>query len=172
MTIELKPLDKYYLEWARQLHNDPEVLSMLTDPTIVGKDQQIIWFDKLQRSNTSKRVVAFDGEEPVGLVRIDSIDYDNSSVCIGLDICKKFRGKGYAKKVYKEVLKEWFEIQGMNRVWLMVASYNMVAKHLYTSLGFKKEGVQREALYKNNTFFDYEMMSILRSEYNDPTFPC
>lgn len=165
--ITFKPLDEEHLEWARLLHNDPEVISMLTDPHVVSKEEQKRWFANLQKSNSSERALVFWGKEVIGLVRLDQIDYYNKSVCVGLDIHKDFRGKGLAKLVYRKMFKRWFEGEGFNRVWLMVAMYNLRAQNLYKKLGFKEEGIQREALFKNGKFYSYSMMSVLRREYND-----
>jgi len=169
MPVTLVPLQEDELEWARQLHNDPEVLDMLTDPTIVTPEQQQIWYRRICNSNSSKRLVVWiSDEERIGLVRVDNMDTHNHSVCVGLDIHKDYRGKGYAKVIYKKILEFYFMIH-MNRVWLMVASYNERAISLYKSLGFKQEGVQREALYKNDKYHDYIIMSILKDEYDGRT---
>jgi len=165
-NLRFRPLLPLYLEWARQLHNDPDVLSMLTDPHIVSMNEQDEWYENLQKSNTSLRWMVFNYSNPIGIVRLDQIDKDNKSICVGLDIHKDYRGQGYAKLIYKQLFYEWFNEHEFNRIWLMVASYNTVAINLYTQLGFTTEGVQREALYKDGQFYDYIMMFILRSEYD------
>lgn len=154
------------LEWARLLHNDPEVLSMLTDSQEVSEQQQKHWFLNLQKSKSSKRLIVFSGVAPIGVVRLDLIDYYNKSIRVGLDIHKDFRGQGFAKPIYYKVFKEWFVDRRFNRVWLMVVPYNTIAVNLYKKLGFKNEGVQRQALLKDGKFYDYLMMSILREDYN------
>lgn len=165
MNIEFIALDKEHLEWARQLHNDPEVLAMLTDPTVVSPEQQLAWFDKMKSSKSSQRLIVYLDSAPIGIVRIDQIDYANRSVCVGLDIHKDFRGKGYAKLIYSRILTEWFSDRKFHRVWLMVAAYNNRARNLYKSLGFLEENVQREALLKDGKFHDYYGMSILEDTW-------
>lgn len=164
-NIILKSLDKEHIEWARLLHNDPEVIMMLTDPHEVSPEEQVVWFEKLQNSKSYERQMAMLGEEPVGLVRLDQIDYYNKSICVGLDIHKDHRGKGYAKPIYRLIFEDFFGAKKFNRIWLMVASYNVRAIKLYIELGFKHEGIQREALLKNGQFHDYFVMSVLRSEW-------
>lgn len=164
--IELQQLTSEHLEWARQLHNDPEVLAMLTDPHVVDYYEQCGWFSNLCDSTTSKRLLVMLDNVPIGLVRLDQIDIHNNSVCVGLDIHKDFRGKGHARTIYNLVLEEYFEQRQFNRVWLMVADYNERAKHLYETLGFVLEGIQRQALFKNGQYFDYLSMSILKSEWS------
>lgn len=164
-SITFKPLCHNTLEWARRLHNDPGVLEMLTDPHVVTVVEQEEWFNRLKGSSKSKRLLAVHGSENVGVVRIDLIDENNKSVCVGLDIHHGFRGKGLAKPIYRAILEEWFNVRQFNRVWLCVAEYNKVALGLYQSLGFEVEGVQRQALCKEGQYHNYIMMSILKEEY-------
>lgn len=164
--MEFKKLTEEYLEWARQLHNDSSVLAMLNDPTVVLEEQQKEWFKSLKSSKTSERIVVLNEDSvPFGLIRVDCIDRNNLSVCVGLDIHKDFRGKGYAKKIYKHIFEYWFIKKNFNRVWLTVAEYNIVARCLYSSLGFLFEGIQRKSLCKDGKFYDAIMMGILKEEY-------
>lgn len=168
MKIWFKPLTEDLLEWARLLHNDPEVLSMLTDPHEVTPEEQKAWFDSLQKGSSRKRWVVWEDNSPIGLIRLDSIDTYNRSICVGMDIEKNFRGKGLSQLAYKELLRELFQNLAINRVWLLVNEKNERAIHIYKKLGFKEEGRQREALFKNGKYLDYISMSILRREY-DPS---
>lgn len=161
----LRQLKKIDLEWARMLHNDLAVRNMLTDPTIVSKRRQKLWFQALSESKKSQRLVVECGGDRIGLVRIDDLDFNNKSVAIGLDIDKHYRGLGHAKKVYKILLRHCFKKLKIHRCWLFVADYNAVAYSLYRGLGFIEEGRAREALYRFGKYHDYIMMSILRKEY-------
>ena len=71
-----------------------------------------------------------------------------------------------ADALIKAIVNDGLE-EKFNRVWLMVAEYNTVARNLYKQLGFTQEGVQRQALYKDGFSYDYIMMSILKGEYNE-----
>ena len=164
-NISLKELSHLYLEWARNLHNDPEVLSVLSDPHVVSKGEQERWFEKLAESTTSLRyIISVDGE-PFGVVRQDHIDMYNRSVCVGLDIHRDFRGCGLATVAYEKIFEEWFVRRKFNRLWLLVAEFNVRAHNLYKKLGFMLEGEQRKAIYRNGKYYDYYMMSILKEEY-------
>lgn len=168
MNLTYSPLTRGNLEWARQLHNDPEVLSMLNDPTEVDFAHQLLWFEKLIHSSTSQRIVVKDNENLIGLIRIDQLDLINKSVCIGLDISKEFRGQGYAKHIYTDMFHLFFNEQKLNRIWLLTAEFNKRAIHLYTSLGFQVEGIQRQALYREGKYHNCIYMSILKDEYEIP----
>jgi RimJ/RimL family protein N-acetyltransferase len=164
---KLRILEEKDIEWARNLHNDPEVLYMLTDTSFISEKRQKDWFEKISLSNSSKRYVIEFQDKAIGLARLDDIDMSNQSICIGLDIDKNYRGKGHGFKSFQLLLKYCFNELNMNRVWLFVASFNLKAYQLYQKLGFKDEGRQRERLFRNGGYHDYIMMSIIRSEYKN-----
>ena len=161
----LRIIEKADLEWVRLMHNSPDVLYMLTDTTMINSNQQQKWFDFLTSSNKSDRLIIEFNEDKIGIVRIDDLDFRNRSVCIGLDIEKKYQHKGHGRNCLNILLKYCFEELNMNRVWLLVASFNVNAIELYKKTGLIVEGKQRERLYRNGNYHDYLMMSILRAEY-------
>lgn len=153
------------IEWARVLHNDPDVLYNLTDTTIINQRQQAAWFEHICNTSKSMRLVLELNTEPIGLARIDEIDYRNRSICVGLDIESKYRGQGHGKEGFKLMLDYVFKELNMNRAWLLVAEYNIIAHNLYKKMGFTEEGRLRERLFRNGKYHDYIMMSLLSKEY-------
>jgi RimJ/RimL family protein N-acetyltransferase len=53
----------------------------------------------------------------------------------------------------------------LNRVGLDVIEYNPGGIRAYEKAGFKHEGSQRSAVYRDGKFFDLINMGILRSEW-------
>ena len=166
MVLVFKELAETELEWARLLHNDPSTLEMLTDTHVVQPYEQHKWFERLQNSHTSRRIVVFQEEVPIGLIRLDNIDSENKSICVGLDIDKQYRGQKLSYPIYKWILDTFFSL-GFHRIWLLVADYNVKAKHIYSKIGFKEEGKQFDALFRFGEYHDYVMMSILFEEYKE-----
>lgn len=163
-SIKFRSLKFLDLEWARNLRNDFDTRHWLGSCSKINRLQQIKWFLKLKRNKSKQRLVVLLNEKKAGIVRIDSIDKENNSLCLGLDLHPNFRGKGYAKKIYQSLLSSFFN-KGYNRIWLFVISYNERAYSLYKKLGFKDEGAQREAIYRDGQYYDYKMMSILKKEW-------
>lgn len=130
------------------------------------------WFEKISTApNEMFLIFEVKNEnglwEKIGYIRFGDIDRVNSSICVGADVHMNQRGKGYSKEMYKIIFKLCFEHWNMNRVWLLVLAYNEVALNLYNKMGFVEEGVQRKAIYRDNIYHDYIMMSILKDEYNE-----
>lgn len=165
-NITIKPLSKSNLEKLRRLRNDPRTRNFLTHNFLIKKSQQIKWFENLFLDST-KMYLEILNEKGIflGIIRCDEWDEINKSIRIGMDIVPQYRGQGIAKDAYEIFLKYLFDDLNLNRVWLLVLDFNIVAKSLYAKLGFTKEGIQRKAIYRNGKFNDYIMMSMLREEY-------
>lgn len=166
-SLIIRLLEQKDLESARTLHNDHSTLLNLYDITHVSEVNQSLWFDKISRSNSSFRysILNANDNEFVGIFKIDNLDHINKSVCFGLDINKKFRGRGYSKKIYKYFISFYFDNLGMNRIYLSVLSSNILARKIYKSLGFIEEGNMREAIFRDGHYVDLIFMSILKHEY-------
>lgn len=164
--IIIKPLQKKHLEKLRVLRNDPDTNYFLTSIVPINEDMQEEWFKKISLDN-SKMYLAIENKSNVflGVVRCDEWDKINQSIRVGVDIMPEFRRQGYATEAFKILLRFLFNELGLNRIWLLVLDYNKRALTLYKKLGFRIEGKQREAIFRNNKFNDYIMMSILKKEY-------
>jgi RimJ/RimL family protein N-acetyltransferase len=77
----------------------------------------------------------------------------------------EFWSKGYGKEATKLVLKYSFDILNLNRIQLHVANNNKNGIKAYEKAGFVTEGILREAMYHNNKYVDFYVMSILRTDF-------
>lgn len=77
---------------------------------------------------------------------------------------KEYMGKGYGRECMELLLDYCFNELKMERVSLDHYTNNK-AGDLYLKLGFKYEGIMRNAAKKDNKYFDLHLMSMLREEY-------
>jgi RimJ/RimL family protein N-acetyltransferase len=104
-------------------------------------------------------------DEVIGDIALQSIDSYNRNANIRIAVMQQYQGKGYGSEAMKLMLDYGFGIVNLHRIELNVFSYNERAIHVYEKLGFKKEGVQREALYYDHAYHDSIIMSILEDEF-------
>jgi RimJ/RimL family protein N-acetyltransferase len=151
-NLLIRNLNEDEIEEARNLHNHPSVLNFLTDTHFVSSDEQIDWFTSLQKSKTSKRLVCRKkiSNKLVGIFRLDKIDRVNMTVEVGLDVILEERRKGYALEIYKAMLYFLFTKENFYRVSLWTLENNSPAINLYQKLGFRQEGIAREAIVRDN----------------------
>ncbi|MGH8001422.1 MAG: GNAT family N-acetyltransferase [Brasilonema sp.] len=74
-------------------------------------------------------------------------------------------GLGYGKRALQILMKKVFEEYSAHRFWLDVFEHNQRARHVYQSVGFKEEGVLREAVKQEDKYSSLVIMSILKNEY-------
>lgn len=166
MKFNIRAVEEDDLEFIRNIRNDVELYPFLGTFEIISKAKQIKWFKSLQ-DDDARLYLIFEtyNKKKIGYVRITQIDKLNKSMCVGGDISKDNRGKGYSKYMYELIFDLGFNKLNMNRLWLFVLETNERAIHIYEKLGFKQEGRQRKAIFKDGKYCDYIMMSILREEY-------
>lgn len=106
-------------------------------------------------------------EIPIGRIYISRIDVESDS----LDITriyigdKENRSKGYGEEALRLILEYCFMNLHMERVTLDHFEGNNVAATLYGKLGFKHEGLARNACKKNGKYYDLHLLALLRAEY-------
>ncbi len=164
--LVIKPLEAGHLENFRALRNDPQTSYYLTSVVPINPVKQKKWFEAVS-ADDSRMFFAIEthGKEFLGLIRCDEWDKINRSIRIGVDIVPSHRRRGFATQAYRILLDFLFFQLNIHRVWLLVASFNDAAIPLYKKLGFRKEGKQRDAIFRNGTYHDYIMMSMLSHEY-------
>ncbi len=165
--ITIKPLEKKHLEKLRLFRNSPDTNYFLTSILPINEAEQEEWFKKISLDSTQMYLeIDKKNGDFIGIIRCDQWDKINRSIRVGIDIIPEERLRGYANETYDLLLNYFFLNLGVHRVWLLVVDYNKPALSLYKKLGFKIEGKQRDAIFRNNTFHDYIMMSILKKEHD------
>lgn len=119
-------------------------------------------------SNSSKSYIIHtkDSEKAIGITSLINIDQKNRNAECIIDIGEKdYWGKGYGKEALKLLLDYAFLEMNLHRVSLRVFSFNEKAISLYSKIGFKREGVSRQSLFRNGQWHDIIHMGILQHEY-------
>lgn len=119
------------------------------------------------RSNAARcAIVNKTADEIIGCVYLLNIN------CINL--CTNFyamigeknnHGQGAGKYDIALLLRHGFFNLNLQRIQLAVLANNEAAIALYTKVGFKKERIKRQAIYKNGEYIDEVLMGLLRHEY-------
>ena len=73
--------------------------------------------------------------------------------------------KGMGRRMLKELMHIAFRELGAHRFYLDVYDDNARARHLYEGLGFKYEGLMRDAAQRDGQWCNLRLMSILETEY-------
>src|SRR5262245_34963216 len=85
-----------------------------------------------------------------GLMRIDWVSR-HAGVGIGIGEPKEW-GKGYGSEATRLIVDYAFESVNLNRVWLDVHDGHPAARTAYEKAGFRLEGTQRQAQFKQGRY--------------------
>lgn len=104
----------------------------------------------------------------IGIVGLFDIQWANGvgTFFIGIGD-NESTGKGCGSEALKLILDFGFNELNLHRIQLNVIQYNEKAIRLYEKTGFKKEGVFRELLFRDNKRYDLYLYGLLREEWYD-----
>jgi RimJ/RimL family protein N-acetyltransferase len=73
--------------------------------------------------------------------------------------------QGVGRKLLAEAADRAFGEHRAHRLFLDVFVTNGRARHVYENFGFRKEGIMRDAVYRDGTYHSLVLMSLLETEY-------
>jgi RimJ/RimL family protein N-acetyltransferase len=101
----------------------------------------------------------------VGEVVLNELDVNNNSCSFRIALGSRGQDRGLGTEATRLVLGYAFERVGLHRISLEVYAFNPRARRVYEKVGFKPEGVLRDALLWEGQRFDAHVMSILAPEW-------
>lgn len=160
------------LDFLNQIRNDEEAfLHTGGNKYYISKEYDKKWLEDKIFNNQHQIYLAiclYEKDEIIGYLGISDIDYRNSKAkWAGINISKKFAKKGYATEAASLLLKFVFEELGLNRFYGYWLDSNIPSVKMAEKVGFTKEGMIRDFVFKINGYHSAYIMSILRKEYCD-----
>ena len=169
--IILAPVQREYLPKYVEWLNDWEVSRNLAPgiPFAMNLEDETAWFESRRNDKTGQvfAILAQPENVLIGNCGVHNFDWKNRGCIFGIFIGdKNYWSKGYGTDAARTIVRYAFEELGMNRIELEVYAFNARAIHAYEKAGFRRDGVRRQALYREGTFHDVYLMSILREDWN------
>ncbi len=169
--VKLIALEEEHIEMLRVLTNDPEFEKMVVGWAFpISKADQKKWFDNCKNDLSNLRyVISTEEDGPVGLIGLKNIDWKNGIADGGgMRIAKKnIRTKGLATDAWLTLMRYAFEELRLNRVNGSALMHNIASQRVCAKVGFKQEGIMRQAVYKNGQFHDLILYGCLKSDYEE-----
>lgn len=104
-------------------------------------------------------------EKPAGTIGFHNLDTANRSAHIGYWISKDHEGKGIITRCCQVLIDYLFDVMKLNRIQINCNVENVRSRAIPERLGFKLEGIQRQAEFINGRFGDWAIYSILKEEW-------
>ena len=163
---------------AREHRNNPEIWKWCRQYTLISKDQQKKWLEKIEDDPTIKMFgiynmkmisqnfpIEHEFEKAIGVCGLTSINHIHGTAEWSAYLFPEYHGKGYAKQSLIALLYHAFNDMNLNCVWGECFEHNNAVLGLAEKLGFKQEGKLRQRYFKEGKYIDTIMVSMLRSEF-------
>jgi RimJ/RimL family protein N-acetyltransferase len=111
-------------------------------------------------------VVARDEDRLVGSTGLSAIQPSSRQAQFGVFIGGPEEwGKGYGTEATELMVGYGFETLNLNRIWLHVFEDNLRAIRVYEKVGFAREGLLRQAAFRDGRYLDEVSMAVLQEEW-------
>ena len=171
--VILRPVKRsdisHFLKWF----NDPEVIQYLNMYLPMTEMAEEKWIEDLAtrgRAGTDAHFVIEamdgDGNTPIGTIGLHGISPKDHGALFGIAIGEKdYWSKGYGTEATWLLLDYGFRQLNLHRIWSAAFVFNERSIKLHKRVGFREEGRQREAMFKNGDFHDIVEFGLLRDEW-------
>jgi diamine N-acetyltransferase len=167
--VYLRPFSRDDLPYIQKWSNDAELRKLIGEVAPMSKAETEKWYQKLldDKDRMWFVIVLKKGDQVIGEAGLLRMFRPWRSTDMTIIIGEKDSwGKGYGTDVGQLLLDYAFRRLDFHRISVGVVGFNKRALRFWESLGFKKEGVERDAHYYDNEYCDGIMMSILEGEFS------
>lgn len=84
---------------------------------------------------------------------------------IGYELGSKYWGNGYTTEALKEIIEYGFNVMKLNRIEAFTVPEAIISINVLKKFDFKKEGTLKEYGYWNNQYWDENIYSLLKRDF-------
>jgi RimJ/RimL family protein N-acetyltransferase len=168
--VLLGPLKREYIESYLKWMNNPKLTQYLLIYRPLTREMEEDWYNSLKNRDHFFIFAILihnqdNNEKLIGNCSID-VDWKNRVGNCGIMIGEiENQGKGYGTEAMQLLVDYGFKTLNLNRIQLETYDFNKRAFQSYKKVGFKEEGIRREAIFKKGEYHDVIMMGILKEEW-------
>ena len=135
--------------------------------------QEADWVERSTRgqdpSELSLAICLIQGDRHIGDCGLVQIDRDNRTATLGVFIGETdCRGQRLGEEAVRTLCRYAFDEMNLQKIRLDVQAGNAGAVRAYERVGFRKEGVLREEVYRRGSRLDVMRMGLLAGELETP----
>lgn len=149
--------------------NDPEVCrynSHHVFPYNRQKALEYIEYTQRTRDALVLAVVIKKDDRHIGNVSLQDISYINRTADFAVIIGEKeCWGRGYSKEAARMIIDHGFSSLNLHRISCGTTEDNLPMQKLALAMGFKQEGIRKQAVFKNNRYLDIVEFGLLKCQW-------
>ena len=124
-----------------------------------------VWLMEACNQYTETNFAIANNQELIGAIGINpQEDVNRFSAEIGYWLAESFWGKGIVTDALRVFTKYVFENFDLIRIFANVFEGNIASEKVLLKVGYKKEAILKEAVFKNEKFLDQYIYAILKNE--------
>ncbi len=166
--IYFRPLELSDTEQLCGWFNNPEIWRTLKrfQPMNALREREFIEKLYTDRSSLVLGIVVKDGDRLIGCCGLMNMGTTHQSATYGVGIGdSEYQSRGFGTDTTRLICRLGFEEYNLHRIELSVLADNVRGIRCYERVGFVKEGVFRDAYFRNGRFVDAWQYSLLRPEW-------
>lgn len=160
--LSLDELNGPYVSWL----NDKEVCQYNSHgDTIYTQEMAMRYIRSLENNPHCEVYAVYYDKTHIGNISLQNINFKNNNAEIALLFGeKKFWGMGYATEASQIIIKRAFEELKLHRLYFGTHIENIGMQKVGEKLGFQKEGVFKDAQYKNGKYNDTIQYALINAD--------
>ncbi|AIF42818.1 GNAT family N-acetyltransferase [Virgibacillus sp. SK37] len=123
-----------------------------------------MWLNQFSSHNGFQAGILYKGKL-AGMVGFHGIDQANKKTSIGYWLANSYQGNGIMTIAVKALIEQAFNEYGLNRVEIQCGVDNIKSRSIPERLGFRQDGILRDAEYLYDHFHDCVLYSMLAKEW-------
>lgn len=162
-VLNEKDIEGNYSRWL----NDPEITVFNSHgrfPMTVEKLKEYIKESYVSNSTLVLAIIHKQTNEHIGNISLQSINWIDRNAEIAFLLGeKKYWGKNIMFDAGRILIDHGFKMLNLHRIFCGTSSENVGMQKLAEKLGMMKEGIRKDAIFKNGKYFDVVEYGILNT---------
>ncbi len=164
--VALRTVEEADLSFIRQNISNPRVWRTLDRTRPMDGIEGEKWLRRRSDDDAVLDLLAAVDESPVGFVSIREDNDAWGTAWLSFWITPSEQGKGYGTAAARLAVEYTFDQRRRHKLIAHVFEGNEGSVRLLERLGFQREGVHREEVYRDGSFWDLYTYGLLADEYD------
>jgi UDP-4-amino-4,6-dideoxy-N-acetyl-beta-L-altrosamine N-acetyltransferase len=155
------------LESIRRWRNNPNIRKWMFNDREISREEHFKFIESLKNTDNKFYYLVKKSNTYIGVVSLTHIDYNNRNAYFGMYVNPENKVPKAGTLLGRAILTLAFTIANLHTLKLKVLENNIRAIKLYKKLGFEKEGILKEFIFRDNKWLDVIIMGMTEDEYRN-----
>ena len=164
--LKFVKLKKKHLQLVLDWRTSPEITRYMNTDIEYDMDKQIHWFEQISNNKNCRYWFISYREEPVGLISINNIDWQNKHCNGGYYISKQWHRNRFGAVVHICMLNHIFNSIKLQKHFAEILSENKNSLKMHRSIGYKEIETIKDYVNKNGHWNDMIILEFRSTDWS------